>query len=147
MMGLQILPCSLPVYQPTKFCSQAVVEGEICLVTALAPEEIASVYTYVDPEDLSVQLACCNLILITGFITKTILLQNQETMEEKIPFATQIAAEINEPNAANRDYWKITKADVCDGCYKLLCATSDGKYHKLREKDVIAIEVTMQIES
>jgi hypothetical protein len=143
-LKMAIEVCNCPISQASRFCGQAVVEGDVCLVPGLRPADIKTVESIIDPDNLRVQLVCCSIIVVCGFITKRITLNDTAAtvIEEDLPFQAHIPAEINDPTLTAATAWEVTGADICSGCYTLLCATANGTFHNLREKDIITIEVS-----
>ncbi|MEQ8155490.1 MAG: hypothetical protein ABRQ25_11495 [Clostridiaceae bacterium] len=125
-----------------KFCSKAAVSSEICFVPAVNPDA-ASVSVESDPCNFKVELVCCGLIVVCGFITKKVTFCDGTPAAVKdIPVQISIPAAIDDLNEAVPEKWKVTKAEVCTGCYEFICPDACKKSHKLTEKDIIAVEVS-----
>ncbi|MFA9398980.1 MAG: hypothetical protein ACERKV_12060 [Clostridiaceae bacterium] len=131
------------------FCGVDTVESEVCLVPAVTPEEITSVEVEIDKENFKIQLICCNLIVVCGFITKTIVITPADesdpyTKVKDIPVQIKVPAEIcNEADLVIDEAWQITGVEVCTGCYTLVCpdGSTPIKYHKLVEKEIVGVQV------
>ena len=138
--------CSMGNYN---YCGSEIIDSEICLVPALLPREITSVDVTVDPTNFRIELICCNLIVVCGFITKTVTIDpageaEPYTKVKNIPVQIKVPAEICNPEALIiDDQWRITGVEVCDGCYTLTCPdrSTPTRYHKLVEKEIISVQV------
>jgi hypothetical protein len=86
------------------FCGQSIVESEICFVPAIAT--IGKVEVAVDPANFKVELVCCNLIVVCGFITKKVY----KLADDTIPFKTKdIKVQVNVPaEIYNSDNFDLT---------------------------------------
>lgn len=124
-----------------KFCGKAIVDSEICFVPAVNPAK-ASVSVSIDPANFKVELVCCDLIVVCGFITKIVTFTDSTpTVKKDILVQVNVPAKIHgfevEP-----EKWTITKAEVCTGCFNFTCPNGDAVlFHKLVEKDIIAVQV------
>ncbi|MBL4938424.1 hypothetical protein JK636_22180 [Clostridium sp. YIM B02515] len=144
-MAVTITPCvGCPVseLENQRFCGEAVIEDELCFVPGIAPANIRSV-VILDPvlSNFRVELVCCNLIVVCGMLTKRITFADCRTFDQDIVFQANIPAEIDVAEELTTDEWTVTGVEVCSGCFTLLCATLDGRFHKLREKDIVLIQV------
>lgn len=130
------------------FCASDTVESEICLVPALLPSEIFSVEVEIDPANFKIELICCNLIVVCGFITKVVQIHPTSgpwyTKTKNIPVQIKVPAEICDVASLTiNSNWRITGVEVCTGCYTLTCPDdkTPTKFHKLIEKEIIGIQV------
>ena len=126
-----------------KFCGKTVVDSEICFVPAVNPAK-ASVSVNVDPANFKVELICSDLIVVCGFITKTVTFTDGiPTAKKDILVQVNIPAHIDDLQEVKAGKWKITRAEVCTGCFSFTCPNGDATlFHKLMEKDIIAVEVS-----
>lgn len=135
-------PCGNGNYN---FCGADTVESEICFVPAVAANAI-TVEVDVDPVNFKIELICCNLIVVCGFITKRILVNptvgTPFTKIKDIPVQINVPVEICRAADLVVADWKVTGVDVCSGCYTLTCPNTAGDlFHKLIEKDIIAVQI------
>lgn len=145
-MSVTITPCNgCPVseLENQRFCGEAVVEDEICFVPGIFAADIASV-VILDPilANFRVELVCCNIIVVCGMLTKQVTLTSGEVITEDIVFQANIPAEIDFPEEVDPAEWFVSGVEVCAGCFTLLCASTNGSFHKLREKDIVLIQVS-----
>lgn len=132
------------------FCGSDTVESEICLVPSIDREDIARVEVEVLPENFNVELVCCNLIVVCGFITKRVFRVNPnpelppiQIKEKDIPVQIKVPAEICNPAFLNPAQWDVTGVEVCTGCYTLTCPDNidNDNFHRLIEKDILLVQV------
>jgi hypothetical protein len=138
------------------FCGVDTVESEICLVPAISTDpRVNTITVTVDANagDFNIELICCNLIVVCGFITKTVVITSVATgavitKRKRIPVQIKVPAEICDVASLDSSIlWDITGVEVCTGCYTLTCPTTNldefgnVMYHKLVEKDIIGIQV------
>jgi hypothetical protein len=143
-------PCGAGNYN---FCGQGIVESEICFVPSIDENTIERVDVEVDPMNFQVELICCNLIVVCGFITKKVYIVNVGgdpilLKTKDIPVQINVPAEICDADSLQiNTLWAVTGVEVCTGCYTLTCPTAPTtpstttKFHKLIEKDIIAVQV------
>ena len=125
-----------------KFCGKAVVDSEICFVPAVNPAT-ASVSVSIDPANFKVGLVCCDLIVVCGFITKTVTFTDgTPTVKKDIVAQVNVPANIFGVDNFDPEKWTVTRADVCTGCFNFTCPSVDADLlHKLVEKDIVAVLV------
>ena len=145
-MSVRIFPCNgCPVseLENQRFCGNAVVEDEICFVPGIFPTDIASV-VILEPDlnNFRVELVCCSVIVVCGMLTKQVTLTSGRVITEDIVFQANIPVEIDFPEEVDPAEWAVTGVEVCAGCFQLLCASPNGTFHTLREKDVVLIQVS-----
>lgn len=125
------------------YFGNTVVDSEICFVPAVNPDT-ASVSVDVDPKNFKVQLICCDLIVVCGFITKTVTFCDG-TPKVKKDILVQVNVPVNIEDLCDvyAKKWEVTKAQVCDSCSSFICPNKNTTlYHTLVEKDIIAVEVS-----
>lgn len=125
-----------------KFCGKAVVDSEICFAPAVNPAK-ASVSVSIDPDNFKVDLVCCDLIVVCGFITKTVAFTDDTpTAKKDILVQINVPANIDGLDDVDPEKWTVTRAEVCTGCFNFTCPSGDADlFHKLVEKDIIAVLV------
>lgn len=129
------------------YCGSDTVEGEICFVPGVDPVTITKVEVTVDSDNFSVELVCCNLIVVCGFITKKVFGASavRPIKTKDIPVQIKVPAEICNPDYLVERAWKVTGAEVCTGCYTFACVDKNEAeetiYHKLIEKDIVSVQV------
>lgn len=146
-----ICDCPICGHGNYNFCGSDTVESEICFVPGVAANAI-TVEVDVDPTNFQIELICCNLIVVCGFITKRVLVTptvgTPFTKTKDIPVQIKVPAEICDVASLTIDSnWSVTGVEVCTGCYALTCPTATPDefgnvlYHKLIEKDIIGVQV------
>ena len=125
-----------------KFCGKAVIDSEICFVPAVNTAT-ASVSVSIDPANFKVDLVCCDLIVVCGFITKTVAFTDgTPTTKKDILVQVNVPANIDDFDEVDPEKWTVTRAEVCTGCFNFTCPSGDASlFHKLVEKDIIAVLV------
>lgn len=129
------------------FCGSDTVESEICFIPGVAPGDITSVTVSCDPADFAVELVCCNLIVVCGKITKTIIFTDSQggtsTKIKDILVQVKVPAEICNPIYLDPANWLVTGVQVCTGCWTLTCVDKADvtKFHKFLEKDILSVQV------
>lgn len=124
-----------------KFCGKAVIDSEICFVPAVDKAK-TSVSVSIDPANFKVDLVCCGLIVVSGFITKTVTFTDgRPTVKKDILVQVNVSANINAFDTDPKK-WTVTKAELCTACFNYTCPSEDNNlFHKLVEKDIIAVQV------
>jgi hypothetical protein len=145
-MSVEIFPCngcSVSELENQRFCGEVVVEDELCFVPGISSCDIDKV-VILEPDlcKFRVELVCCSVIVVCGMLTKVVTLKSKKTIIQDIVFQANIPVEIDFPEEVNPAEWIVSGVEVCTGCFQLLCATSNNKFHKLREKDVVLIQVS-----
>lgn len=145
-MAVAITPCNAcPVseLENQRFCGEVVIEDEICFVPGITYSEIASV-VILEPNlnNFRVDLVCCSVIVVCGMLTKQVTLKSGKIIKQDIVFQANIPVEIDFREEVAPAEWKVSGVEVCAGCFRLLCASTNGTFHKLREKDVVLIQVS-----
>ena len=125
-----------------KFCGKAVIDSEICFVPAVNTAT-ASVSVSINPDNFKVELVCCDLIVVCGFITKTVAFTDgTPTAKKDILVQVNVPANIDGFDEVDPEKWTVTKTEVCTGCFNFTCPNGDSTlFHKLVEKDIIAVLV------
>ncbi|MFL0247929.1 hypothetical protein [Candidatus Clostridium stratigraminis] len=145
-MEVKITPCkACPTseLENQRFCGEVVIEDEICFVPGITYSDIASVVILKpDLKNFKVELVCCSVIVVCGMLTKKVTLKSGKIITQDIVFQANIPAEIDFPEEINPAEWRVSGVEVCAGCFRLLCASAHGTFHKLREKDIILIQVS-----
>jgi hypothetical protein len=145
-MAVEINECN-GCHTPSKqvFCGHVVIEDELCLVPGISrPDKVK-----IEPlfNTFKVEFVCFDLVVVCGIIRKKIYLgcYSQQPIIHEFAFQASIPVNIESSVPIKPYDVTVTGVEVCDGCYKLLSPTVvDCKtiYHKIKEKDVLAIEVT-----
>lgn len=126
-----------------KFCSKTVLDNEICFLPPVNPCA-ASVSVNIDKANFKVELVCCDLIVVCGFITKTVAFTDDTpTVNKDILVQINIPANIYDLDDLCPKKWTVTCVEVCASCFDFTCPSTDGDlYHKLALKDIISVQVT-----
>lgn len=152
---MAITLCNCPFQNLTnfRFCGSEVIESEICFVPAVKQTDIqaATISFDVDPKNFKVELVCCNLIVVCGFIKKTITFASAsglDTVTKDIPVQVKVPANIFKVDDLAVGKWTVAGAEVCSsGCVNLVCPGPNtgtpptATFHKLVEKDVVSVLV------
>lgn len=135
-------PCGTLEY--VRFCTTDTVESEICLTTPVVKSDIVSVDVIVPEGALAVELLSCNLIVVCGFIRKTIIFTDASGVDDitvDIPVQINVPVNLNHTNVTIDDL--LVTGAICNGCAQLVCKcpSDSNKFSKLVEKDIITIIV------
>lgn len=125
------------------FYGNTVVDSEICFVPSVDPDA-TSVSVDVNPKNFKVLLMCCDLIIVSGFITKTVTFNDgTPTAKKDILVQVNVPANIKDLNDVDSKKWEVTRAEICDGCFYFTSPNEDATlFHTLLEKDILAVEVS-----
>lgn len=156
-MAIKICECPFQKLKNFRYCGSDVVESEICFVPGVTKAQIeAGDISFTDPvaSNFKVELVCCNLIVVCGFVTKTLTYKEgseTKTISKDIPVQIEIHADINNEALFDPAKWEVLGAEVCSsGCTNLVCPktkkvgttpTDVVFYHKLIEKDIVSVSV------
>ncbi|MEQ8155491.1 MAG: hypothetical protein ABRQ25_11500 [Clostridiaceae bacterium] len=138
--------CNCPVPIRNRFCGEATLESEICFVPGVTAAQIASVTVSANTANFRVELVCCDLIVVCGFITKTVTFTTASglpTAVRDIPVQIKIPVRLNTAADLLTGNWAITGAEVCTGCFNLVCPATPPTtgFHRLAEKDIVAVQI------
>lgn len=155
--------CPQPAVAPIQFTGEpAVVENDIWLVGGIPTNATNITVSVTDPlildplnPNLVIELICCDLVVVCGFIRKTITYTPAGggapvTITRDVPIQVPVRLRgLDDTDLLlTRDNLSITAARVCTGCFKLLAqcitdgAAGTAAFHKLREKEILQFEFT-----
>ena len=141
-MSITLCDCPYKELKNFRFCGSDVIESEICFVPAVKEEDIkdAMVTVSVDPDDFKIELVCCNLIVVCGFITKKVTYRKDrmgdglsldsaesgfhsiEIAEKDISVQIKVPVNIYKEEDLDIDEWIVAGVEVCSsGCTNLVC--------------------------
>lgn len=125
-----------------RFWGKEVVNSEICFVPAVNPKA-ASVSVSIDPANFKVKLTCCDLVVVCGFITKTVTFTDgTPTVKKVIPVQVEVTVDVEQCGEVGGKIWIVDKAEVCDSYTNFTCSCGNSSlFHKLVEKDIIAVQI------
>lgn len=125
------------------YFGNSVVDSDVCFAPAVNPKA-ATVSVDVDPKKFKVMLICCDLIVVSGVITKIVTFNDgTPTAKKDILVQVNVPATIEELERVDINKWEVTQAEICDGCYHFTCPNEDETlFQTLVAKYIISIEVS-----